>query len=211
MENDFFTSTFDQDQDQTQFQAPPVQPSMDRKVNIWTGRFEDESPLLEELGISFSNITQRTVLVLNPIQKEATLDVIQDVDLTGPVIFCLVFGVFLLMAGKVHFGYIYGMGVIACCAMWMLLNLMSRTGIDMGRTASILGYCLLPIVLLAGLGIVFPLNNTIGYIITFGVVLWCSKAASLMFITALQLRDQTILIMYPAGLIYACFALLALF
>ena len=50
-----------------------------------------------ELGISFSNITQRTVLVLNPIQKEATLDVIQDVDLTGPVIFCLVFGVFLLM------------------------------------------------------------------------------------------------------------------
>ena len=103
------------------------------------------------------------------------------------------------------------MGVIACCSMWMLLNLMSVTGIDMGQTASILGYCLLPIVLLAGVAVLLPLKGIIGYIITFLVILWCAKAASLMFITALQLHNQTILIMYPAGLIYACFALLALF
>ena len=81
----------------------------------------------------------------------------------------------------------------------------------MGRTASILGYCLLPVVILAGLAVVFPLRGTIGYIITLLAILWCAKAASVMFISSLHLRDQNLLIMYPAGLIYACFALLALF
>jgi len=126
-------------------------------------------------------------------------------------IFCLIFGLFLLLAGKVHFGYIYGVGVIACMSMWMLLNLMSVSGIDIVRTTSILGYCLLPIVILAGLGVLLPLKGTLGYIITTIAILWCSKASSLMFISALNLKDQTLLIMYPSGLIYCCFALLALF
>ena len=95
--------------------------------------------------------------------------------------------------------------------MYALLNLMSMTGIDLARTASILGYCLLPIVLVAGLGILLPLKGLLGYILAGGSVLWCAKSAALMFVSALALRDQMILIMYPAALFYASFALLALF
>lgn len=110
-----------------------------------------------------------------------------------------------------HFGYIYGTGVVACVSLWILLNLMSPMGIDIVKTTSILGYCLLPISLLAGIGVILPLKGTIGYLLTISAIIWCSRSASLMFVTALELKDQLILIMYPASLIYACFALLAVF
>ena len=46
--------------------SQPAIPSLhdgNRKVNIWTGRFEDEEPLLEVLGINFGHIMRRTLLV----------------------------------------------------------------------------------------------------------------------------------------------------
>lgn len=52
-------------------------------------------------------------------------------------------------AGKLYFGYIYGLGAVGSVSMYLLLNVMSDTGIDMYRTISILGYCLLPMVFLA--------------------------------------------------------------
>ena len=103
------------------------------------------------------------------------------------------------------------MGVIGCVSMWFLLNLMGSSGIEIDKTASILGYCLLPIVILAGVGVFFPLNGLIGHIITFAAILWCSRSASVMYVTAMDLHDQMALVMYPAALVYACFALLALF
>lgn len=51
MDNDFFTSNFETDVDQNQAYNPNMNNNQniagDRKVNIWTGRFEDEVPLLE--------------------------------------------------------------------------------------------------------------------------------------------------------------------
>jgi hypothetical protein len=63
-----------------------------------------------------------------------------------------------LQAGKVHFGYIYGIGVVGCLAMYALLNLMSMTGVSTGCTISVLGYCLLPMVLLSFLAVIFSLQ-----------------------------------------------------
>ena len=51
--------------------------------------------------------------------------------------------------GKFHFGYICGFGVIGCVLMYIILNLMSDESISIDRTMSILGYSLLPMVLLA--------------------------------------------------------------
>ncbi len=51
---------------------------------------------------------------------------------------------------KLHFGYIFGFGLCGAFAIHVVLNLMVQTGsIDFARVCSILGYCLLPIVLLA--------------------------------------------------------------
>ena len=43
---------------------------------------------------------------------------LQDTDLAGPLVFCLAFGSFLLLAGKLQFGAIYGVGLLGCVALY---------------------------------------------------------------------------------------------
>ena len=95
--------------------------------------------------------------VLNPFRK-IDEEVTEDSDLTGPFVFCLLYGSFLLLSGKIHFGYIYGFALVGWFSVYVLLNLMSEKGIDSAKTASILGYCLLPLVLLSGLSILLALK-----------------------------------------------------
>jgi hypothetical protein len=42
-------------------------------------------------------------------------------------------------------------------------------------------------------------------------VLWCSLSASKLFVIALAMHDQQLLVAYPCTLLYAMFALLAVF
>lgn len=82
-----------------------------------------EPPLLEELGINFRHIWEKTKTVLMPM-RSMDEHIMDDADLAGPLFFLLCFGIFLLMTGKVHFGYIYGFGVSGCLAMYLVLNLL---------------------------------------------------------------------------------------
>ncbi|EDL37797.1 Yip1 domain family, member 7, isoform CRA_a, partial [Mus musculus] len=75
--------------------------------------FDEEPPLLEELGINFDHIWQKTLTVLNPM-KPADGSIMNETDLTGPILFCVALGATLLMAGKAQFGYVYGMSAIGC-------------------------------------------------------------------------------------------------
>ncbi|KAJ3046532.1 Protein yipf5, partial [Rhizophlyctis rosea] len=117
-----------------------------------TKGFGEEPPLLEELGINFSHIKTKGVTVLNPL-RPVDKHIMDDTDLAGPLVFCLLFGGFLLLSGKAHFGYVYGVAMLGWASMYTILNLMSETGIDGYRTASVLGYCLLPMVLLSVISI----------------------------------------------------------
>ncbi|KAK3930919.1 CCR4-NOT transcription complex subunit 6 [Frankliniella fusca] len=124
--------------------------------------FDDEPPLLEELGIDPDRIIAKTLAVLNPFHGQAVTDdanfLLQDADLAGPVLFCLLLGACLLLSGgKVPFGYIYGLAMISCIVMYGLLNLMTtNVSISLSSVASVLGYCLLPVVGLSGLGLPDP-------------------------------------------------------
>ena len=42
-------------------------------------------------------------------------------------------------------------------------------------------------------------------------ILWCTYSASTMFVTVLSMKDQRLLVAYPVGLFYACFALMTVF
>jgi hypothetical protein len=86
----------------------------------------------------------------------------EDADMAGPFFFCLGLGFFLMLSGKIHFDYIYSFGGFGCLGLYALLNLMDRNGIDLYRTASVLGYSLLPMVLLAGIAAILPLNGVAG-------------------------------------------------
>jgi len=172
--------------------------------------FENEPPLLEELGINFDHIKQKTIAVLHPT-NEPDIMVMQDTDLAGPLVFCIAFGASLLLAGKVHFGYVYGIGVTGSLAIYLLLNAMSITGVSSTCVVSVLGYCLLPMVMLSTSSILLALKSVAGIILTVLAVLWCSFSASKLFVTALAMHGQQLLIAYPCALVYAVFALIAIF
>ena len=108
--------------------------------------YEDEPPLLEELGIRFDHIWSKTLAVLFPNKiKSLTVNLLEDADLAGPMMYCLLLGACLLLSGKVHFGYIYGFSLFGCFGMYLVINLLTPNGLDLSRTCSVLGYCLLPV------------------------------------------------------------------
>ncbi|XP_029444382.1 protein YIPF7 isoform X2 [Rhinatrema bivittatum] len=172
--------------------------------------FDEESPLLEELGINFDHIWQKTLTVLNPL-KPADGSIMNETDLTGPMIFCLALGATLLLAGKIHFGYVYGMSTFGCLGIHALLNLMSITHVSYGCVASVLGYCLLPMVILSSCAVFFSLQGLLGTLLALVVIGWCSLSASKIFISTLSMDGQQLLVAYPCALLYGLFALLTVF
>lgn len=48
-----------------------------------------------------------------------------DSDLAGPLFFFLLYGTFLLLSGRVHFGYIYGLAVFGSFLLHGILSLMA--------------------------------------------------------------------------------------
>lgn len=153
-----------------------------------------------------------------------------DADLAGPILFCFCFGMFLLLvrprvlmytetrltatrpqSGKPQFGYIYGVALLGDLSIYFLLNLMSPTGIDAYRVTSVLGYCLLPLVLTSLASIAISLDTLIGYILSIASIFWCAYASSGIFVSVLQMQNQRYLVGYPVMLFYASFALLTVF
>jgi hypothetical protein len=65
---------------------------------------------------------------------------------------------FSLQSGKPQFGYIYGVGLLGSASIYTLLNLMSEKGIDAYRVASVLGYCLLPMVGVGAISVMITLE-----------------------------------------------------
>ncbi|XP_074085618.1 protein YIPF7 isoform X2 [Macrotis lagotis] len=163
-----------------------------------------------KLGINFDHIWQKTLTVLNPL-KPADGSIMNETDLTGPILFCIALGANLLLAGKVQFGYVYGMSAIGCLGIHALLNLMSTSGVSYGCVASVLGYCLLPMVILSSCAIFFSLQGTTGTIAALIIIGWCSLSASKIFSSALTMEGQQLLVAYPCALLYGLFALLTVF
>jgi protein YIPF5/7 len=103
---------------------------------------------------------------------------LDDTDLAGPLVFALIFGFCLLCTGKVHFGYIYGFGAFGCLSMALVLNLLGDKPIDTWKTCSVLGYCLLPVVVLSAVGIVLDLRGLYGLVLSSAAVCWSCTAAT---------------------------------
>ncbi|CAO3594868.1 unnamed protein product [Absidia cylindrospora] len=120
-----------------------------------TGAFEDEPPLLEEIGINLQHIQA----------KKGVGNYHGRYRPCWAFIIYLPFWNFLMLSGKVHFGYIYGVGVLGVVSIYLVLNLMSEDGVDWSRTASVLGYCLLPMVMLSGFSVVLKLGGFVGLIV----------------------------------------------
>jgi len=135
--------------------------SFDYNTNNYNNNIAEEGPeepLLEELGVNFDKIWVKTQAVLYPTKRIST-HILDDADLAGPLCFCLLLGACLLFSGKVQFGYIYGFSVFGCLSLQAIMNLIHPVGLDFWRTCSVLGYCLLPVIALAAVGVVVRLKG----------------------------------------------------
>jgi hypothetical protein len=178
---------------------------------------EGELPLLVELGIDFHSIMSKTWSALFFFNnKKIDPLLMADGDLAGPFVICFSLGFCLLLSGKLHFGYVFGMGVIGCIGIYSILNLISsppKPGIELFVVFSVLGYALLPMIGLALISLALPLKE--GGFISWGLILftvsWCTITATRFFESILQAREQRYLIAYPVFLFFSCFTLITVF
>lgn len=155
-----------------------------------------------------------------------------DSDLAGPIIFFLLFATFLLFSGKVHFGLIYGLALVGSVSLHIILSLMSppadpsngpgpspsssgvshlSSTLTYPRSASVLGYCLLPLVLTSLLGIAVPMDGMFGYFATSMAIVWCTYSSSGMFCVVGRMRGMRGLVAYPLALFYVGFGIMGIF
>jgi len=193
-----------------------------------TEGYDGEPPLLEELGVNFAHIQSKTLAVLNPLAR-IDQHIMDDSDLAGPILFFLLFGTFLLFSGKVHFGYIYGLALLGSIMLHLILSLMSppletsstsaqqqapqhlSSTLTFPRSASVLGYCLLPLVLTSLVGVVAPMDGVLGYVLTSAAVSWCTYSSSGMFCAVGRMRGMRGLVAYPLALFYVGFGIMGIF
>ncbi|KAH9820888.1 protein transport protein yip1-like [Teratosphaeria destructans] len=200
-----------------------------------TEGYEGEPPLLEELGVNFQHIQGKTLAVLNPL---ARIDnhIMDDSDLAGPFLFCALFGTFLLLSGKLWFGYVCGLAALGAVSLYFIFSMMSpplsseetnaaqqnagsshygsanlSSTLTFGRSSSVLGYCLLPLVFASLLGVVVPLDSLIGYIVVSLAISWCTYSSSAMFVVVGRMTNMRGLVAYPLALFYVGFGIMAIF
>ena len=79
------------------------------------------------------------------------------------------------------------------------------------RSASVLGYCLLPLVATSLFGIVFPMDGPLGIVMTSAAILWCTYSASGMFCAVGRMKGMRVLVAYPLALFYVGFGIMGIF
>jgi hypothetical protein len=170
-----------------------------------------------------------------------------DSDLAGPLLFFLLYGTFLLLSGRVHFGYIYGLAVFGSILLHTILSLMapsltpdpvagagggpgpaaptypdvtamgsgggdsSSSSLTFTRSASVLGYCLLPLVTTSMVGIFMPMDTPVGIVLTTAAIMWCTWSASGIFCAVGGMKGMRGLVAYPLMLFYVGFGIMGVF
>ncbi|KAI3470603.1 hypothetical protein Pfo_027266 [Paulownia fortunei] len=192
----------------TSFSTAPQFPST---IGGATG-FEDEPPLLEELGINTKQIYQKTLSILNPFRINHHLH--EDADLSGPFLFLMAFGLFQLLAGKLHFGIILGWVTMASMFLYVVFNMLAgkNGNLDMYKCLSLIGYCMLPIVMLSALSLFVPQGGIVIMVITGVFVIWATRVCTRLVVELANCGDEHRgLIAYACFLIYMLFSMLVIF
>ncbi|WOL08485.1 hypothetical protein Cni_G17238 [Canna indica] len=176
------------------------------------GSFEDEPPLLEELGINTRQIWRKTLSILNPFRVKPDLH--EDADLSGPFLFLMAFGLFQLLAGKFHFGIILGWVTVAALFLYVVFNMLAgRNGnLDLYRCLSLVGYCMLPMVILSAASLFVPHGGVLIFSMAAVFVLWSTRVCTGLLVELASGGDEHRgLIAYACCLVYLLFSLLIIF
>ncbi|KAF5192957.1 Yipf5-like protein [Thalictrum thalictroides] len=173
----------------TSFSAPIFGNSNIGNIGSGVG-FDEELPLLEELGINTRQIWRKTTSILNPIRVNANLH--EDADLSGPFLFLMAFGLFQLLAGKLHFGIILGWVTVASLFLYVVFNMLAgRNGnLDVYRCLSLIGYCMLPIVIFSALSLFVPQGGVVVFGMAAVFVLWSTRVCTRLLVELASCGDE---------------------
>ena len=178
--------------------------------------------------------------MLNPWTRPSP-HIMDDSDLYGGLLFLVLYGTFLALSGKFFYGYIYGIALFGSVALHWMFALMTppldpndtdqisqaqrdhghgapaRSGghfsstLTYSRSASVLGYCFLPLVFTALFGVALPMDTAIGYATTVAAVGWCTFSSSGMFVSVGRMKGMRGLVAYPLALFYVGFGIMGIF
>src|SRR5271154_357129 len=181
----------------------------------------------------------QTLTVLNPLHTPSP-HIMDDSDLYGGLLFLILYGTFLALSGKFFYGYIYGIALFGSIALHWIFALMTppldasetdqnaqaqrdhissershgghfSSTLTYSRSASVLGYCFLPLVITALFGIALPMDSLLGYLLTIMAVGWCTYSSSGMFVSVGRMKGMRGLVAYPLGLFYVGFGIMGIF
>lgn len=79
------------------------------------------------------------------------------------------------------------------------------------RSASVLGYCLIPLLATSVVGVFMPMDTPLGIVMTSAAIMWCTYSASGMFCAVGRLRSMRGLVAYPLALFYVGFGIMSIF
>lgn len=199
----------------------PSRPSVSPRPNITfpldtiSEEEEDEPPLLEELEIYPEQIMEKAMTIINPfkIGQYAIELFLADIDLSGPLFFCFLFGACLFLAGKVYiFSHVYGLSMVSVLGMYVLLKLMCHGHqehfITIRGVASALGYGMLHLVWLSFIGIFCRFNTIKGLMLVSSAIVMSTVGASRILSLMSNQSCNVVLIAYPTAMIYILFTFL---
>eukprot|EP00760_Papus_ankaliazontas_P034238 PhM_4_TR7064/c0_g1_i1/m.13445/K20363/YIP1, YIPF5; protein transport protein YIP1 len=177
-----------------------------------SGDDADELPLLEELDIDLQHIKSKSFTVLNPF-RAVDSTIVKDCDLAGPFVVVLMLAGTLTMVGKLHFGVIYGLCTSGGILTHLLMHLMCEQSMPATFTWSVLGYCLIPVLLLSGLSTALSVFNVplALKVMSPAFVFWSGWCATKLFVAAFETHHQRFLILYPLLLLYSTFVYIVLY
>jgi hypothetical protein len=183
---------------------------------------------------------EQTLAVLNPLGR-IDQHIMDDSDLAGPILFFLLFsgkvhfgyiyGLALLGSISLHAilslmtapdsgsGPQYGGGgpsyheanPHAAQSSGPAGDPQLSSTLTFARSASVLGYCLLPLVATSLVGIVMPMDTPFGIILSCAAIMWCTASSSGMFCAVGRMRGMRALVAYPLALFYVGFGIMGIF
>uniref|UniRef100_A0A7R9VFU1 Protein YIP n=1 Tax=Chlamydomonas euryale TaxID=1486919 RepID=A0A7R9VFU1_9CHLO len=178
------------------------------------GSFEEEPPLLEELGIDLSGILKKTRLVFLHRLNNRFVD---DLDMGGALVFVFVLGGLHLLMGKLHFGIILGWSVVHSAILWFVINQLAGAeatearGLDLYHVCCVIGYCMVPLVVYSAVSLLIP-RGMLSFSLAALCTLWSSETASRIVVRRTPaLEGMQRLIMLPCLLCYSAFMMLCVY
>ena len=135
-------------------------------------------------------------------------EILEEPDLTGPILLTSLLGMLLLFNRKLNFGFIYGYGFFGCFVIYFLLNMILDNYIQLYDVVSVIGYCITPVLFVSVINLFVNMKNTIGIIISIFFSVLSTVQVLRILQTKHQMEKTKKLIAYPIFLLYQTFIIL---